>query len=301
MVNIQLKPHSKLRKLQFDVDFSEIAIKGRGSQGNIITKYPVKKITLKAKGISTLSGRKIWFDDVLKRLNVDGRGKYLGEFDGDDKLLTLMEDGTYVLCSFDLSNHFDDNMLRIEKYDAQRVYNVVHRDGKSGVYYVKRFVFEDAPIGKRISIINDEPGSKLILITAAAAPMVRVDVLKGKSQTPDTIEQALAEIVDVKGMKAQGNRLTPHDVKQLTLLTVEEAVPEADDNAVEADGTQSSADTGMDATDNVAAPHKKAPSALKNTGESSGPTASGEHPGIDLEITNPDDIQIDDNGQMGLF
>ncbi|SEL25891.1 DNA gyrase/topoisomerase IV subunit A [Parapedobacter koreensis] len=274
VVNIQLKPHSKLRKLQFDLDFAEVAIKGRSSQGNIVTKYPIKKIILKSKGVSTLAGRKIWFDDVLKRLNADGRGTYLGEFDGDDKILTVMADGTYELSSFDLSNHFDDKLIRIEKYQPQHVYSVVHRDGKSGVCYVKRFTFEDTPIGKRTAIINDEPGSKLLLITAAATPVVRVEVLKGKSQTPDTIEQDLTTIIDVKGMKAQGNRLSVHDVQQVTLLT-EDAVPDAPAPSSEAPAV----------TDLPDPPATDAPKTNK----------------IDLEITNPDDIQMDDNGQMGLF
>ena len=143
VVNIQLKPHSKLRKLQFDEDFALIAIKGRASMGNIITKYPVKKIVLKSKGVSTLAGRKIWYDDILKRLNVDGRGKYLGEFDGDDRILTVLSNGTYELTNFDLNNHFDDKMILIEKYEPEKVYSVLHFEGKSKNYMVKRFVFEN--------------------------------------------------------------------------------------------------------------------------------------------------------------
>jgi len=273
VVNVQLKPHSKLRKLQFDLDFAEIAIKGRSSQGNIVTKYPVKKIVLKSKGVSTLAGRKIWFDDVLKRLNADSRGQYLGEFDGDDKILTVMTDGTYELTSFDLSNHFDDKLLRIEKYDPQRVYSLIHRDGKSGIYYVKRFLFDDTPIGKRTSVINDEPGSKLILITSAPAPLVRVDLLKGKSRTPDTVEQNLAELIDVKGMKAQGNRLSPHEVTRVESLTPEEAEAPAEAPA-----------SGNAPADGVAESQP-----VKKTSD------------VDFEITNPDDVHIDDKGQMGLF
>ena len=119
VVNIQLKAHSKLRKLQFDVDFAEIAIKGRGSQGNIVSKYPLRKITLKSKGVSTLSGRKIWFDEIFARLNVEERGEYLGEFDGDDKILLVREDGSYELTSFELTNHYDANLVRIEKFNPE--------------------------------------------------------------------------------------------------------------------------------------------------------------------------------------
>jgi len=285
VVNVQLKPHSKLRKLQMDIDFAEIAIKGRSSQGNIVTKYPVKKIILKSKGVSTLSGRKIWFDDVLKRLNADGRGQYLGEFDGDDKILTVMADGTYELSTFDLSNHFEDKLIRIEKYDTQRVYTAVHRDGKSGVYYVKRFLFEDTPIGKRTSIINEEAGSKLILITAVAAPLVQIDVLKGKSRTPETVEQNLADLIDVKGMKAQGNRLSSHEVTRVVNMSVEETHP-ADTSDVEKRTPESAHnDSGNIDKDTVAVEQPP----------------SKERPNVDFEITNPDDIKMDGNGQMGLF
>src|ERR1700712_3386818 len=126
IVNVQLKPHSKLKKLQFDEDFAALTIKGRNSMGNIVTKYPVKKIVLKSKGVSTLAGRKIWYDEILKRLNADNRGKYLGEFDGDDRILTILSNGTYELTSFDLNNHFDDKMTLIEKYDPGKIYTVVH-------------------------------------------------------------------------------------------------------------------------------------------------------------------------------
>src|SRR6195952_1119198 len=226
VVNIQLKPHSKLKKLQFDEDFASLAIKGRNSMGNIVTKYPVKKIVLKSKGISTLSGRKIWYDDILKRLNADGRGKYLGEFDGDDRILTVFSNGIYELTSFDLNNHFFDNMIRIEKYNPEKTYTVVHFEGKSKNYLVKRFAFENTPPGKETSIISDENGSKLTFISGAAQPMANIDQLKGKTQIPETIEVNLAELIDVKGMKAMGNRISPHTVQAITLIKTEEPVEE---------------------------------------------------------------------------
>ena len=173
--------------------------------GNIITKYPVKKIVLKSKGVSTLAGRKIWYDDILKRLNVDGRGKYLGEFDGDDRILTVLSNGTYELTNFDLNNHFDDKMILIEKYEPEKVYSVLHFEGKSKNYMVKRFVFENTSLGKQTNIISEESGSKLILISGAAQILVKVDQLKGKTETPETIEVDLSTLIDVKGMKAMGN------------------------------------------------------------------------------------------------
>lgn len=282
VVNVQLKPHTKLRKLNFDMDFAEIAIKGRASQGNIVSKYPIKKIVFKSAGVSTLAGRKIWYDTVMKRLNADERGQYLGEFDGDDKILIVMSDGSYELSNFDLSNHFDEKMIRIEKYYPEHVYTAVHQDGKSGTYYVKRFKFDEQPIGKRVSFINEEPGSKLILLSNAAEPVVKLDILKGKSQTEETLEQPLTEIIDIKGIKAQGNRLSFHTVKTVSLLTPDEDLSEKDKKKT---ATETEGDSPAKTT----------------TAAEDAQTEDKKEDDIKLEITNPDDIQIDDNGQMEMF
>lgn len=316
IVNVQLKPHSKLKKLQFDEDFAALAIKGRGSMGNIITKYPVKKIILKSKGVSTLAGRKIWYDDILKRLNADGRGKYLGEFDGDDKILTILSTGLYELTSFDLNNHFDDKMIVIEKYDPAKVYSAIHIDGKSKNYMVKRFVFDNLAIGKQTSIISDENGSKLVLISGATQPVVNVVQLKGKEQTPETIEVDLSAVIDVKGMKAMGNRLSQHPVKSVELMAEIEPPEEEEIAAIEEDKTAESAgeetvtdiktddddddDTDGDVIADTNAPvDKPVPPAPSESVES--PPQSVQSKKIDFEITNPDDIDIDDKGQLGLF
>ncbi|MES2279730.1 MAG: DNA gyrase/topoisomerase IV subunit A [Bacteroidota bacterium] len=338
VVNIQLKPHSKLKKLQFDEDFAELAIKGRGSMGNIITKYPVKKIILKSKGVSTLAGRKIWYDEILKRLNADGRGKYLGEFDGEDKIFTLLANGIYELTSFDLNNHFDDKMQMIEKYNPEKVYTVVYVEGKAKNYMVKRFMFENTVIGKQSSFISEEPGSKLILISGAAQPIARVEQLKGKTMVPETNELNLADLIDVKGMKAMGNRLSPHVVQSVVLITEHDDaadVPDPEPNPV-------------DETEIVVTPEDKeiantppkvaVPPLAKVAATVAVPTQSVKPPEperveppkiesvesetksvesqkveseekpvespakkVDFEITNPDDIEIDDKGQLGLF
>jgi topoisomerase-4 subunit A len=307
VVNIQLKPHSKLKKLQFDQDFAEIAIKGRGSMGNIITKYPVKKIVLKTKGVSTLSGRKIWYDEILKRLNVDARGKYLGEFDGDDKILTVLPGGVYELTSFDLSNHFDDKMILIEKFKPTKVYSVVHYEGKSKTYFVKRFMFEAVAIGKQTSIISDEPGSKLILISGAAQPVVKVDLLKGKTLIPETVEVDLSEAIDVKGMKAQGNRLSPHEVKKIELIAENEAEEstQAEDIAleevIEADEQDEIPVTDDKQAEPAAVQKEKTPKPPAEEKPVSSEPEIKPAKKIDFEITNPDDLDIDDKGQLGLF
>lgn len=290
IVNIQLKPHTKLRKLNFDMDFAEIAIKGRASQGNIVSKYPVKKISFKSSGVSTLAGRKIWYDTIMKRLNADERGQYLGEFDGDDKILVVLSDGSYELSNFDLSNHFDEKMIRIEKYHPDHIYTVVHQDGKSGTYFVKRFKFDDQPIGKRISFINEDAGSKLVLMSNAAEPMVKLEILKGKSQTEETLDQPLTEIIDVKGIKAQGNRLSFHTVKSVTLTTADEDLSQK--------GKEKAAETSTDITETRV---DSTITAVDSSVKEKEVESTDKNDDIKLEITNPNDIQIDDKGQMEMF
>jgi topoisomerase-4 subunit A len=309
VVNVQLKPHSKLKKLQFDEDFASIAIKGRGSMGNIITKYPVKKILLKSKGVSTLAGRKIWYDSILKRLNADSRGKYLGEFDGDDRILTMMSNGIYELTNFDLNNHFDDKMILIEKYDAQKVYSAIHIDGKSKNYMVKRFIFENIALGKQVSIISDEPGSKLAYI-AKGNQQFSVVQLRGKEQTPETIEVNAADLIDVKGMKAMGNRLSQLPIKSVELIITEDPVEEpaeveqeveTEDAGEVVSAEDEPKEVGSAVTEPAKAPvEPKAPAATDVPSAEEKPTPEPSKK-VDFEITNPDDIDIKDNGQLGLF
>lgn len=342
IVNVQLKPHSKLKKLQFDIDFAEHAIKGRSSMGNIVTKYPVKKVVLKSKGVSTLSGRKIWYDEILKRLNVDSRGKYLGEFDGDDRILTVDKNGVYELSSFELSNHFEDHILLMEKYNPEKIFTAVYLEGKSGSHYLKRFVFENTSIGKKSSIISDEPGSKLILLTGIQKPKVTLEVLKGKSKILETAELDLAETIEVKGMKALGNRLSAHEVKSVVLIAPSELeqeeviIPAPDSADSESDETDlpgvhtatpissmaidlEDADLKSVETDEIEEfqPAKEQTGPEPLTQAETETTAKEEATGseilvppieepkpakkIDFEITNPEDLDIDDKGQLGLF
>jgi topoisomerase-4 subunit A len=340
VINIQLKPHAKLKKLQFDEDFAQVAIKGRGSMGNIVTKYPVKKIVLKSKGISTLAGRKIWYDDILKRLNADGRGKYLGEFDGDDRILTVMANGTYELTSFDLNNHFDDKMLIIEKYNPEKVYTVVHYDGKSKNYLIKRFMFENTAIGRQTSIITDEPGSKMLIISGAMQPIVKVDQLKGATKTPETVELNLADLIDVKGMKAMGNRLSVHIIQTVTLIAehddeadvpdpepdsvaetemvitpedkvvvdvapvvVEEDIVPEEEEAKEAPEPETIKEKPKPIKSAEPKKEFEKPVIGKDEAVAESPKIEEEPPAkkVSFEITNPDDVEIDDKGQLGLF
>jgi topoisomerase-4 subunit A len=312
IVTVQLKPHAKLKKLNFDEDFASLAIKGRNSIGNMVTKYPVKKVILKSKGVSTLAGRKIWYDDILKRLNADGRGKYLGEFDGDDRILNVLSNGLYELTSFDLNNHFDDKMIVIEKYDPAKGFAVVHYDGKSKNYMVKRFVFENTVIGRQTSIISEEPGSKLVLISGAAQPVVKIEQLKGKALVPEMAELNLTDLIDVKGMKAMGNRLSVHQIKSVELIAEHddaEDVPDpAPDTVEETEIIITSEDKQVADTEPAVTTQLTADTAVEDkpvepTESVKSPDISVESPKkkVDFEITNPDDIDIDDSGQLGLF
>lgn len=261
IVTVALKPHSSLRKLQLDVDFSEVAIKGRSSMGNQITKYPIRKISLKSKGSSTLAGRKLWLDEVLLRLNGDGRGKFIGEFDGDDKILTLNAQGVYELHSFDLSNHFEPHLLLVEKYHAEKVFTMVHFEGSTKNYYVKRFTFDPIALGKKNSIISEANGSKLIFITDVPQPLVQLDLLKGKSKIAESVSLNLAELIEVKGMKAIGNRLSAHEIVHITQLAAQPS----------------------------------------QTIEETPAPASSEKGAIPLEMTHPDDLETKEPQQLGLF
>jgi len=215
---IHLKPLPNLKKLQFDIDFAELAVKGRSSQGNIVTKYPVKKILLKEKGASTLGARMIWFDEHVNRLNVDGRGTYLGDFAGEDKILVITQSGHYRLQTFELTNHFDEDMIIIDKFNPEKVVSAIYFDAEKKEHFVKRFLIE--PTDKKTLFISEMEGSYLELATTQKMPVVDVNYakVKGVEPAPDTFN--LVDFIAVKGMKAKGNRLSTNKVKEISLHEV---------------------------------------------------------------------------------
>ena len=218
VVQVQLRARPHLKKLRFDVDLGEQLIKSRSAKGNRVTKETVSKITQKEVGGSTLAARKIWYDDVVGRLNDEKRGKFLGHFRGDDKILTLYKSGEYRLTGYDLTTHFDDDMFHIEKWHEDRPISAVYFDGEKEMYYVKRFVCE-VTTDKKVSFISDAEGSELEVATTAYKPEVRIifnKQLKATKNLPDRIER-LDEFIDVKGMKSQGNQLTKSKVKEVEL------------------------------------------------------------------------------------
>lgn len=211
-IKIYLKPKPKLKKLIFELDFSQLAIKGRQSMGNILTRYQVHRIVLKEAGVSTLGGLKIWFDEVVFRLNTEERGLYLGEFKGDDRILVVTKDGYYSFTNFDLANHYPDNILLIEQYDPGKIFTAVFWDAEQGFYYLKRFEFEDTR--GESCFISEGEGSKLVLLSGERWPQFRI-IHGGKhAGRPDEDIDADAFIA-VKGVKAKGKRLTNFEVKQI--------------------------------------------------------------------------------------
>jgi topoisomerase-4 subunit A len=212
VIKVHHKPKARLKKLVFEFDFGQLSIKGKSSMGNILTKNAVQKIALKEKGISTLGGRKIWFDDAVFRLNVDGRGIFLGEFAGDDKILVVTKNGYFRHTGFDLSNHFEDNILIIEKFRPGKVYSAIYWDAEQKYYYVKRFMIEESE--KPQCFINENPESKLLSITEVEYPRFEI-WFGGKHKNRDNEIIEVAEFIGVKSYKARGKRLTSYMVENI--------------------------------------------------------------------------------------
>jgi topoisomerase-4 subunit A len=215
VLRVTLKPKPRLKKLIFEVDLRELAIKGRQSMGNVVTKNDVHKIVLKEKGLSTLGGRKIWFDQDVKRLNADNRGDYLGEFLGDDKILVIYKNGEFELYNFDLENHFNGDILVVEKFNPEKTMSVVYWDNEQGFYYVKRFQIEaDLPIAKPQNFIGEVSDNKLVSITWVHYPRFEIE-FGGKNKERENEIVEVAEFIGVKSYKAKGKRLTNFQVKNI--------------------------------------------------------------------------------------
>ncbi|MES2397608.1 MAG: DNA gyrase/topoisomerase IV subunit A, partial [Bacteroidota bacterium] len=216
IVEVLLKPMPGLRKVQWDINFADLAVKGRNSMGNVVTKYSIKKIILKQKGVSTLGALDIWFDDTVQRLNTDKRGTFLGSFGPDDKILTIMQSGNYKVTGFDLATHFDEDMVVIEKFNPTKPVTAVYLDGESKTYFVKRFLVE--PMDKKVLFISESEGSKLEIATTDAIPVLELKFSKVKDKELPDEKINLVEFIGVKGYKAKGNKLSYSKVKEINLL-----------------------------------------------------------------------------------
>ncbi len=213
VVKVTLKPKPRLKTLQFDVDFSELAIKGKQSQGNIVTKNEVHRFSLKEKGTSTLGGREVWFDPDVLRLNYDGRGNYLGEFNGNDLVLVILKSGEYYMSTFDAANHYEDNILRIEKFRQGHVWTAVLNDADQGFPYIKRFTFE--PTNKKFRFIGENEKSTLIALSDEQGARFEVKFGGGDEFRGSIVIDAI-EFIGVKSFKAKGKRISNYNIESIT-------------------------------------------------------------------------------------
>ena len=210
-VKIYLRPRPKLKKLIDEYDFSELGIKGRASRGNLVSKNPIQKITLKSKGISTIGGKDIWFDEDIQRLNEDGRGLHLGQFNTGDHILAIFKDGTYYTTTFDLSNRYQGNLLKIEKLDINKIYTALYYDKAVGAFYIKRFSF-DVSDNTPVCFIADSKGSYLVALSDDKHPQAEVTFGgKNENRLPELIDAE--EFIAKKGIQAKGKKVSQYDVK----------------------------------------------------------------------------------------
>lgn len=229
-VTILLRQVGSIKKLKWDVDFAEVMIKGRASRGNTVSKYPIKKIELKEKGISTLRPRKVWFDDTVQRLNVDGRGELLGEFKPNDRLLIIHQSGKIKTIIPELTTHFDEDMIVLEKWIPTKPISAIYYDGEKERYFLKRFLVETE--GKDDSFINDHPNTRLEIVSTDYRPVAELVFAKNKGVQKENLVVDMEAFITVKGFKALGNQLTTDKLKQINLLeslpyeAPEEAEPE---------------------------------------------------------------------------
>jgi len=243
-IRVFLKNKPGLRRLVFDFDFKELAVKGRSSMGNILSRNLVKKIVLENEGHSTLSARKLWFDETIRRLNADERGQYLGEFKAQDKILELTQDGYYRLLNFDLGTHFDEDLIHIEKFNPKKPITAVYFDGEIQKFYLKRFTVEETD--KRTLFIDEHPESYLLTINADWHPMLELEFDKkaNKRELEDEIVDCV-EFISEKSHKAKGKRLSNHAIKSVNWLEsqphendeiiIEEATAEISENDLQLD------------------------------------------------------------------
>ena len=219
VVKVILRPKPKLKRTAFDFDFRSIAVKSRTSMGNIVSKNPIKKVQLKEDGVSTLGAVNIYYDDAVRRLNNDERGRLLGAFKGDDKILTIMQSGELKFFGFDLSSHFEEDMIIIEKFDPETVITAVYLDGESKKIYVKRFSIEQPQMMKKISFIAEHPNSKLLSVSIAQRPQIEIvfNTKKNKKEIPDELID-IENFVEVKSIKAKGKPLSKFEIQAVKEL-----------------------------------------------------------------------------------
>ena len=263
-VRIHYRQRPKLKKLTEDFDFSELLIKGRAARGNLVSKNPINRIVLRAKGISTIGGKDIWFDEDIQRLNEDGRGMHLGQFNTGDHILAIFKDGTYYTTSFDMSNRYQGDLLKIEKLDLNKIYTALYYDKAVGAFYVKRFSF-DVSDNTPVSFISESKGSYLVAISDDKHPQIEV-IFGGKNENrePECIDAE--EFIAKKGLQAKGKKTSQYDVKKVHFI---EPLHKPEDDILPE--------------------------------ESEAENQAGEIDNSDIPDDDPVDITLDDDPQLTLF
>ena len=232
-VKIYLRPRPKLKKLVDEYDFAQLAIKGRAARGNVVSKNPIQRIMLKSKGVSTIGGKDIWFDEDINRLNEDSRGKYLGQFTGDEHILAVFKDGTYYTTTYDLSNRYQGELAFIEKLEPGKTFTAIYYDGQQKWFYVKRFSF-DISDNTPVSFISSGKGSYLVEISGDRHPQIEVTFGgKYEHRFPETIDAE--EFIGKKGLQAKGKKASQYDIK--TVRFIEPLHKPEDDIVTETAGT----------------------------------------------------------------
>ncbi len=275
-IKVQLKPRPKLRKTSFEFDFSELAIKGKGSQGNILTKFGVKNILKRDEGISTLGARNIWYDETVKRLNSDERGTILGAFKSDNKILTIQKSGNYKLMSYELSNHFEEDMFIIEKFNPEKIISAVYLDAVSQKMYVKRFRPDNENnFNKKLGFIGEEPGNRYIALSSDYLPQLKItfDTKANDKEFPGEVIN-IAEFISIKGVKAKGKRLSAKVIKKVEFI---EPLPYEEPEVMEEIPEEAIEENDIPEETKTETPKEKPEILLEIDG---------------LEITNPDDVII---------
>ncbi|MGA8852842.1 MAG: DNA gyrase/topoisomerase IV subunit A, partial [Christiangramia sp.] len=264
VVTVLLRQVGSIRKVKFDLDFADVLIKGRNVKGNIVTKYSVKRIEMKEEGVSTLKPRRIWFDETVRRLNVDDRGELLGEFKGEDRLLIITQDGVAKTIKPELTTRFDDEIIVLEKWSKDKPVSAIYWEAEKERYYVKRFLIEHPD--REEKFISEHEDSFLEMVSTDYYPMAEIVYTKPKGKERRENEEVnLAEFIAVKGIKAQGNQLTSEKVNQINPLDPMpyEAPENENEEKTESDSEAKSEITGED----IKSGNFKEPEKSKNSDE----------------------------------
>jgi topoisomerase-4 subunit A len=280
---VALKPALHLKKLEVCKDLSELAVKSRTVRGNLLTKYEVKSITLKQKGHSTLGGRKVWFDPDVLRVNYDEHGIYLGEFLDTDRILVLTTDGTYYTTSFDLTAHFDDNILRIEKLDPEKVWSLIQWNGELKYYYGKRFRLDDAQ-AKVQSFLGEDKDSRIAALSDRQEALFRITFADANKEPMDIL---MEEFIDEKSARAKGKRITTLEVVSVEDITPAPVEPDEPDEADEPDDSETPEEQDTQETQEASS----SPDQTVNDQTENNQTV--DVLGVPMTIEKPTDTQLD--------